>query len=76
MEIDISSIRSKYVGETERKLRRIFADYREACRESELAPILLFNEADAIFCNRNKNPNSALDKMENAMQNILLNELE
>lgn len=76
MEIDISAIRNKFVGETERNVKKIFADYREACEKSELTPILLFNEADAIFCNRTKNVGSALEKMENAMQNILLNELD
>ena len=76
MEIDISAIRNKFVGETERNVKKIFADYREACEKSESTPILLFNEADAIFCNRTKNVGSALEKMENAMQNILLNELD
>lgn len=38
---------------------------------SDLAPILLFNEADAILGNRLKTRTS-IDKMENSLQNIIL----
>jgi SpoVK/Ycf46/Vps4 family AAA+-type ATPase len=38
-------------------------------------PILLFNEADAILSHR-INANSSVDMMNNALQNILLQELE
>lgn len=43
--------------------------------EQEQAPILLFNEADAIL-GRRSNADTRVDQMENAMQNILLEELE
>ena len=39
-------------------------------------PILLFNEADALFTKRNSNATHGTDKMENAMQNIILEEME
>ena len=39
-------------------------------------PILFFNEADAIFGRRNENAEHSVDKMNNAMQNIILQEIE
>ena len=39
-------------------------------------PILFFNEADAIFGNRMENTQRSVDKMENALQNIILQEME
>lgn len=32
--------------------------------------------ADALFCKRNENAMNGVDKMENAMQNIILQEME
>ena len=46
------------------------------CRGSENAPILLFNEADAIFSKRMENPQDSVDQMMNAIQNICLEGLE
>jgi SpoVK/Ycf46/Vps4 family AAA+-type ATPase len=43
--IDLSAVLSKYVGETEKNLRRIFEDAEEGA-------ILLFDEADALFGKR------------------------
>jgi SpoVK/Ycf46/Vps4 family AAA+-type ATPase len=42
----------------------------------DVAPILLFNEADAIFGIRQEGAQRAVDKMENSLQNILLQEME
>ena len=39
-------------------------------------PILFFNEADAIFNKRTENVEKSVDKMDNAMQNIILQEME
>ena len=40
------------------------------------APILFCNECDAIFGSRMERTEHAVDKMENAMQNILLEQME
>ena len=40
------------------------------------APILLFNEADAIIGKRKNGAESSVDKMENSIQNIILQEME
>ena len=76
MQVNISSIRSKWVGETEQNIKTCFDSYRKYAKESDNAPILFFNEADALFTTRNENAEYGVDKMENAMQNIILQEME
>lgn len=76
MQIDISSMRDKWVGETEKNIKKVFDRYRRMCHLKEVKPILFFNEADAIFGKRIENAESSVDKMNNAMQNIILQELE
>lgn len=72
---DISSIRQKYVGESEKQLKALFKEYRDAQQQLTPTPILLFNEADAIF-NRRLDAERSTDIMNNSLQNILLQELE
>lgn len=74
--VDLSSQKSMWVGESEKNIERIFADYREKLSQSELAPILLFNEADAIFSKRHIGVSSEVEQMANTMQNILLQNME
>lgn len=76
MQVDMSKLRNAYVGESEKQVKAVFDKYRSLCEKSDLAPILLFNEADAILGKRNSNAEKAVDKMENAIQNIILQELE
>lgn len=78
MQIDIAGMRNKYVGESEKNIKAVFARYRDICRRSEIMPILFFNEADAIFGKRTtvEGNNPSVEKMENAMQNIILQEME
>ena len=76
MIVDVPNLRDKFVGETEKNTKAIFDKYRKVCKNSKLAPILLFNEADAVLCKRNEGATGSVDKMENAMQNIILQEME
>jgi SpoVK/Ycf46/Vps4 family AAA+-type ATPase len=76
MQIDIAGLRDKWVGESEKNIKEVFARYRDVCRRSEVMPILFFNEADAIINKRTENVAHSVDKMDNAMQNIILQELE
>jgi hypothetical protein len=73
--VDIAGIRDKYVGKSEQNLAQLFKYYRKAVKENELCPILVFNEADAIFGCRKK-VEDAVDQMNNSLQNILLQEVE
>lgn len=74
--VDMSQLKSKWVGDSEKIVKGVFSTYREMCRTRELAPVLLFNEADAIFSKRMENPQDSVDQMMNAIQNIILQELE
>ena len=74
--INVSEIKSCWVGESEKLIKNVFDKYRKLVQESDIAPILLFNEADAIFGIRREAATDAVDKMENAIQNIILQEME
>ena len=76
MMVDVPNLRSKWVGDTEKNIKAVFDRYRNAAKNCDLAPILLFNEADAVLCKRNEGATGSVDKMENAMQNIILQEME
>lgn len=76
MQVNIANIKDKYVGESEKNIRGIFNRYRACCENCEVKPILLFNEADAIINKRNADASRSVEKMENAMQNIILEEME
>ena len=74
--VDVSQLKSKWVGESEKNVKAIFDEYKSIVKNSETAPILLFNEADAIFGIRMSGAERAVDKMENSLQNIILQEME
>ena len=76
MQVDIAGLRDKWVGESEKNIKEVFARYRKLCQNSEVMPILFFNEADAIINKRTENVEHSVDKMDNAMQNIILQEIE
>lgn len=76
MLVDVPSIRSKWVGETEKNIKQVFERYESVARKNDMAPILLFNEADALLNKRNEGCTDSVDKMENAMQNIILQAME
>ena len=78
MQVDIAGMRDKFVGESEKNIKAVFQRYRELCRNSEVKPILFFNEADGILGKRSTfgGVNPSIEKMDNAMQNIILQEIE
>lgn len=76
LEVDIAGMRNKYVGESEKNIKSVFQRYREICKQSEVIPIMFFNEADALINKRTENIEHSVDKMDNAMQNIILQEIE
>ncbi len=67
--IDLSSVVSKYIGETEKNLRRIF-DAAENC-----GAVLLFDEADALFGKRS-DVKDARDRYANQEVSYLLQRME
>jgi AAA+ superfamily predicted ATPase len=76
MLVDLSSIKSAWVGESESNVKAIFDEYRSLVYNNDITPILLRNEADGILCSRKEDAKSAVDKMENTLQNIILQEME
>jgi len=75
MAVDISETRSCWFGDSEKKIKEIFNTYRKAVENSKIAPILLFNEADAIIKKRNSGE-YIVGQTENRIQNIILQEME
>ena len=67
--IDLSSVVSKYIGETEKNLKKIF-DAAEGC-----GSILLFDEADALFGKRSEVKDSH-DRYANMEVSYLLQRIE
>lgn len=76
MQVNISEIKSMWVGESEKNIKALFDRYRAYTENSEVTPIFLFNEADAIIGKRQVGAERAVDKMENSIQNIILQEME
>ena len=78
--VDISEAKSAWFGESEKRIKKIFTSYRNACelaeKKGELMPILLFNEADALISKRKEDTSGNCAQTENAIQNIILEELE
>ena len=74
--VEISETKSMWYGESQKLVKKIFTDYYEAKEKEKRCPILLFNEADAIIGKRKVGGNAAISETENAIQNILLEELE
>jgi SpoVK/Ycf46/Vps4 family AAA+-type ATPase len=74
--VDISETKSAWFGESEKRIKAIFTEYKSLVKICERIPILLFNEADAIISKRKEIFFSSVAQTENAMQNILLDELE
>ena len=76
MQVNFSQMKSCWVGESEKNVKKLFDRYRMAVKLCDKTPILLFNEADALFGKRMEGAERAVDKMENAIQNIILQEME
>jgi SpoVK/Ycf46/Vps4 family AAA+-type ATPase len=76
MKVDISQSKSMWFGESEKLVKKIFSDYAQLKKDCALEPILFFNEADAILATRKDNTKGNVAQTENAIQNILLEELE
>lgn len=67
--VDLSSVVSKWVGETEKNLGAIFD------RAEEAQAVLLFDEADSLFGSRT-NVGNAVDRYANLETNYLLQRIE
>lgn len=76
VQVNVATLRNMYVGESEKNTQKVFDDYKEKMKNSDMTPILLFNEADGIFGRRRTGINDSVNQMENTIQNIILQNME
>ena len=78
--VDIGKTISQWIGGTTTNLSLIFEKYERFCRQAqergENLPILLFNEADALFGKRVEDPERSFDIENNHIQSVLLDYIE
>ena len=77
---DIGAVQSMWHGGTVHNLSLLFERYERLCKQAEERgehiPILLFNEADALFGKRMEPPKQGAEIDENHIQSVLLEYLE
>lgn len=81
-QVNVSELKSKWVGDSEKQVQGMFLHYNELVKEAKKqntpVPVLFLNEADAIMGRRmtGESADSSVGKMENAIQNIILQGME
>lgn len=75
--VDLSKLKNKWFGDTEKIIKKVFDDYRRFANECAVIPILFINEADGMFSKRIEiSNNSSVEQTINTTQNIILQEME
>ena len=78
--VDIGNTISQWMGGTVNNLKQVFEKYEQLCKQlksrGEEIPILLFNEADALFGKRIEPPRQGSEIDENHTQSFLLDSIE
>jgi SpoVK/Ycf46/Vps4 family AAA+-type ATPase len=73
---DISRLQSKWVGDSEKNIQRMFTIFERIVRRVDNPPVLLLNEADQFLSTRLTETNTSVDQMRNGMQNLFLEGFE
>ena len=73
---DVAKVTASDWGETENLYRKLFSSYRYIVAVKTLTPILFINEADQVLSHRLSELDRSIDKAENTVSNILLQEFE
>ena len=76
VQVDVAKLKSMWVGQSEKNIKVLFAQYRQKVKDCKVTPILLFNEADSIIGTRREGAEAAVDKLENSLLSIILQEME
>ncbi len=76
MQVNLAEKRNMWVGESEKRVKAVFDKYRNFVELCHNEPFLFFNEADGIIGRRSSHTVDAVNKMENTLQNIILQEME
>lgn len=74
--LDLSKVTGSLWGASEKNYRALFRAYNYMVEISDNFPILLLNEADAILSKRLTSIERSVDKAENALSNVVLQEFE
>jgi len=74
--IEASRLRDKYYGETQNIIKDTFTKIRLVHAKEENPPVFLLNEADQLIHARQELNGGSASETENAIQNIILDELE
>lgn len=76
LHVNVEELKSCWVGSSEKNTKKLFDGYKRY--RADKKPILLFNEADSIISKRSQITDQAraVDKMENSIQNIILEAME
>lgn len=75
-QVNLSEFRSKWVGDSERICQKVWDDYNALVSRSKRAPIFLLNECDGILTTRKHGAEHSVDKMENTLAAIFLENME
>ena len=75
-QFDVAMVTGGDWGDTEKHYRSLFREYRYVVAVKSLTPILFLNEADQVLGRRLTNLDRSIDKSENTVSNILLEEFE
>lgn len=76
IDVDVTDYLTKWYGETEQNLECLFRAYEDLCFHEEKVPVLLINEADKLFGQRQSVGTQATDMTEYRLQSLLLEHLE
>lgn len=76
MQVNVSDIKDKFVGESEKRCNAMWNEYNRFVEKSSVEPILFLNEADQILGRRFENVDHSSDQMNNSLQNIMLENME
>lgn len=74
--VEISATKSKWFGDSEKLIKGLFDRYAKMVETYDLTPILFLNECDAILGKRQIGGQSSVAQTENAIQNLLLENME
>ena len=74
--VDAAELKSKWLGDSEKRIQSLFKQYEKMVKDYKTCPVLLFNEADAIIGKRTTDITGSVSRTENTCQNIILQAME
>jgi len=74
-EVDVSKVKDQFHGNSEKNLRKLFKDYNNAIKISDITPIMWMDEMDSVV-SRRVDVTQSIDKTSNSLINILLQEMD